>query len=144
MSKPTKGDDFDSFLPIYFRGKVVRGVGHGSKQMVMLDEESVSKLSPALVDGVYAGVAKVDLAVLERISISTKLNALSYFVALNKDIHIINTFEAEVFYGKEIYVCSFLTFDDLMDQIHSDIKRTQEIISLEVLDSMKSHEFFNG
>ncbi|KII72106.1 Riboflavin kinase [Thelohanellus kitauei] len=105
-----KPDESNSGLPVFFRGIVVKGLGRGSKEMGIptanLDDECVSNLSPALVDGVYAGVAKVvGYDGIFPAACSLGKNVHFNEVKRTAEVHILNTFDPDLFYGHQIYVC---------------------------------------
>jgi len=132
----TKSSQVASLLPLFLKGKVVKGFGRGSKSLGIptanYDASVVEHLPPDLPTGVYFGWAKVSGgAGVYKCCLSIGWNP--YFGNKTKSVetHIIHQFQDD-FYGSSLSLCitgylrdemDFSSIDELKAAINNDIQR---------------------
>uniref|UniRef100_A0A914Y9M0 riboflavin kinase n=1 Tax=Panagrolaimus superbus TaxID=310955 RepID=A0A914Y9M0_9BILA len=144
-----------SALPIFLRGKVVRGYGRGGRELncptANLDETAVNSFPSDAPTGVYIGFAKVNNDKVYPMAMSVGYNV--HFGNDNKtvEIHILHEFEND-FYDEIITAIAikylrpmkqFNSKEELIEAIEEDKKAARNLFNDTELSKWTQHSYFS-
>ncbi|XP_071541459.1 riboflavin kinase isoform X2 [Panulirus ornatus] len=143
-------------LPHFAVGTVVKGFGRGSKELGIptanFPEHVVEHLPEEVTTGIYYGWAKVDNGPTYKMVMSIGWNPYYSNKKKSMETHIMHVFK-EDFYGSELKVVmlgyirpekNFVSLDELITAIRSDIAESDKQLSLPEYQTFKNHPFFSG
>ncbi|KAF4070545.1 hypothetical protein AMELA_G00286520 [Ameiurus melas] len=141
-------------LPYFCRGPVIRGFGRGSKELGIptanFPESVVDGLPADISTGIYYGWARVDNGDIHKMVMSIGWNPYYKNVKKSMETHLIHKFK-EDFYGQMLSVImvgyirperGFISLDELITAIHSDIEEAKKMLDLPEHTKLKEDNFF--
>lgn len=143
-------------LPLFLKGRVVKGFGRGSKQLGIptanFPAEVVDRLPKELECGVYYGWAAVDDGPVHKMVLSVGWNPYYKNERKSMETHIMHQFDSD-FYGCILRIAilgylrperNFTSIDELVAAIKRDIAEADAALNREEMQQYKSHSFFGA
>jgi riboflavin kinase len=152
MTASTKS--LSAALPIFFRGKVVRGYGRGGRELncptANLDDNAVKSFPSDAPTGVYVGFAKVNNDKVFPMAMSVGYNV--HYGNDNKtvEVHLLHEFEND-FYDAIITAIAikflrpmrqFKSKEELIEAIENDKDAARNLLNDPELSKMSEHSYF--
>ncbi|EFA76560.1 hypothetical protein PPL_10329 [Heterostelium album PN500] len=148
-----------SMLPLFLRGKVIKGFGRGSKDLgcptANLPTESYEATIKDIPIGVFFGWANVkgidSESVIHKMVMSVGWNPFYKNEKKTLEIHILNRYDRD-FYGEQVNaiatgfirpMCDFKSLEGLIKAINDDISYASEQLDTAEQQLFKSHQFFS-
>jgi len=141
MNQIPRGEIVVPSLPFFFKGKVIKGFGRGSKQLGIptanLPVGEYDQLMQNVPVGVYYGWASVDRGPVFGMAMSIGWNPFFKNIKKTVEVHLFHQFEHD-FYDSELCVIAlgfirkeldFKSLDELIKAIKEDIIYSQEQLS---------------
>ncbi|XP_072933395.1 putative riboflavin kinase [Epargyreus clarus] len=144
-----------SLLPLFLKGKVVKGFGRGSKDLgcptANYPLEVVQSLPKNLDPGVYYGWAQVDSQPVYKMVANIGWCPFYQNKQMSVETHIMHKFEKD-FYESNLKICvvgylrpekNFNSLDDLIDAIKQDIVNAETRLNENEAMKLKADVFFD-
>jgi riboflavin kinase len=145
-----------SALPIFLRGKVVRGYGRGGRELncptANLDEAAVKAFPSDAPTGVYVGFAKVNNDKVFPMAMSVGYNVHYGVDHKTVEVHILHEFEND-FYDALITAVAlkylrpmkqFKSKEELIEAIEEDKNAARNLVNDPDLSKWTQHSYFSN
>jgi len=142
-------------LPHFAEGPIVKGFGRGSTELgfptANFSDEVIEALPPALVGGIYWGLAQVDHGPVLDMVMSIGWNPFYDNKKRAMETHIVHKFEEADLYGRQLRVAvlgflrpeqSYPGLQELVEAIRTDIRMGAEQATEEKWQKYRTDKFF--